>query len=141
MSDVRQAFAAFVEQDQLVKWYVAINGANRVKKRFFFWQERLWDRFVDTYPAYKFADFDAILAWFHYCHLHDQPLELRKVKISYGTVNFSRWYLRHRDDYSPYAAVAHGPCWKEPETPRDVPVCSTCDAAFNLFNKRSRGDP
>lgn len=141
MSEVRQAFAAFVEHDQLVKWYAAINGANRARRRLFFWQEKLWNRFVDTCPEYKSADFDTILEWFHFCHIHGRTLELRKVSIRYGTFRFSRWYIKHRAEHFPYAAMARGPCWQEPETHRNVSVCPECDAAFAIFNKRPRGEP
>jgi hypothetical protein len=141
MDIVRQQFAEFVDPDRLVKWYVAINDTNRLKGRLLFWQEELWADFVAAHEEYKSADFGTICNWFQYCHVHDERLTPKSVRINYGTFHFSKWYLRQRDTHFPSAAVTYGPCWQCSETHRDMFVCSQCDKEFNHFNKRSKAEP
>lgn len=138
MTDVRQQFAEFVDPVTLVKWYVAINHTNRVKGRLLFWQERLWANFVTLNLEYRAADFETICQWFQHCHVHDEPLTAKRVRINYGTFKFSKWYLRQRDLHFPYASVTYGPCWEGAQTHRDVLVCPKCDLEFNNYNKKSR---
>ena len=81
IEEVRRSFAEFCGQARFVKFVELFNRKARSRRKLLYWQEKLWQEFVDQHPevaGFSFEDLERVL---RICHVHLVPLSDHDVPI------------------------------------------------------------
>ena len=71
---IHEAFISVVGLDQYKRFIVALFSDSLEKKRLFYWQQEIWEKFIDVHPNHK-MDFDQMLVELRWCYWHDSALQ------------------------------------------------------------------
>lgn len=76
MDAVREQFERFIrDDDRYAKWCGFINGDNRCIGRLRWWQERVWESFIQEHPQFCMMSFAEICDAFGVCSAHGNRLK------------------------------------------------------------------
>ena len=107
--ELRTAFRRFAGEARFRKFVRAVSQAGPKKGRLFYWQERLWNKFVSTVPEASKTQ-DEILRAFSICDLHGCELQLAESSESPAEVRETPEYAEAFQALFPLAVSRHLVC-------------------------------
>ena len=83
--ELRNRFRAFVNDEARFRKFIeSCNETARQRGRLTFWQQELWNSFVDSNAEFATFEFSAIVDAFYVCHVHLTPLRRARIPIRKG---------------------------------------------------------
>ena len=77
------------------KFVDSLNSVCRRRGRLVHWQEKAWDRFIESYPEYKELDYGDIFELVQICQVHNEPLIPDEVPVVYRPRKTSASYVSY----------------------------------------------